>query len=127
MGDGCWSPARRAAGGGPWKSRLQRLACEVQLPCAGGGKGRPRPLHPRPGALPLGTPIRCTHLPSAGRACLWANVSGSNDPDLSIPDTCDGALIVRQASFAGGLGAARPPSGEREGQSPLACLTSAIG
>jgi hypothetical protein len=26
------------------------------LPYAGGGKGLPGPLHPRPGALPLGTP-----------------------------------------------------------------------
>ena len=34
------------------------------------------------------------------------------------------ALIVRQASFAGGLGACHAPSGEREGQSPLACATA---
>jgi len=29
----------------------------MQLPYAGGGRGGPPPLHPRPGALPLGTPI----------------------------------------------------------------------
>jgi len=32
---------------------------------AAGGKGRPRPLRPRPGALPLGTPIWCYCMPSA--------------------------------------------------------------
>jgi hypothetical protein len=31
-------------------------SCVMQLPYAGGGKGLPSPLHPRPGALPLGTP-----------------------------------------------------------------------
>src|SRR4051812_37167903 len=43
---------------------------------------------------------------------------------LGIPEPCAGSSIVRQTSFAGGLGAGLAPSGEREGQSPLAVLLS---
>jgi hypothetical protein len=43
---------------------------------------------------------------------------------LEIPEACAGALIMQQASFAGGLGARCAPSGEREGQSPLASSCS---
>jgi len=42
----------------------------MQQPYAGGGKGRPRLLHPRPRALPLGTPIRRDHMVKVRRACL---------------------------------------------------------
>ena len=46
------------AGGGKGHASLGTLIrCEMQLPCAGGGKGRPRPLHPRPGTASLGTLI----------------------------------------------------------------------
>jgi hypothetical protein len=39
-----------------------------------------------------------------------------------------GASLMRQTSFAGGLGAGSAPSGEREGQGPLAYSTStAVG
>src|SRR6187455_210030 len=43
-----------------------------------------------------------------------------NDPALGTTEACAGALIMRQASLAGGLGACYAPNGEREGQSPLA-------
>jgi len=42
---------------------------------AAGGRGRPCPLHSRPGAPPLGTPIRCTSMPNAWRTCLRAEWS----------------------------------------------------
>src|SRR4051812_1732609 len=91
------------------------------VPYAGGGKGRPRPLHHRPRALPLGTPIRCiriaecqVHMPT-GR-----HKPAAVDPALGITKACADTVLVRQASIAGGLGARCAPSGEREGQSPLA-------
>jgi len=34
----------------------RRMLCERLLAYAAGGKGLPSPLHPRPGASPLGTP-----------------------------------------------------------------------
>jgi len=48
---------------------------DMQAPCAGGGRGRPRPLHSRPGAAPLGTPIWCLGMGSAWCACLRAEWS----------------------------------------------------
>ena len=45
-------------------------------------------------------------------------------PALGTTETCAGAAIVRQASVAGGLGACYAPSGEREGQRPLARMSS---
>ena len=39
--------------------RIGFCLSKAQVPYAGGGKGRPRPLHPRPGTSSLGTPIRC--------------------------------------------------------------------
>ena len=52
------SPARRAVRDSRMRQaaalrggRQGRAACGRQRPCAGGGKGRPRPLHPRPGAF----------------------------------------------------------------------------
>src|SRR6476620_6247616 len=48
------------------------------------------------------------------------------DPRLDATEACADAAIVRQASLAGGLGACYAPSGEREGQSPLAsCIRAA--
>ena len=32
-------------------SPMQLLLCDEQVPCAGGGTGRPCPLHPRPGTV----------------------------------------------------------------------------
>src|SRR5947207_1204069 len=43
------------------------LAFAMQLPYAGGGKGRPRPLYPRPGAFAPGNPLAfAVQLPYAG-------------------------------------------------------------
>ena len=42
------------------------------------------------------------------------------DPTIGTTEACADALIVSQASLAGGSGAQRAPGGEREGRSPLA-------
>jgi hypothetical protein len=47
----------------------------------------------------------------------------ADDLALSTTEACAGALIVRQASVAGGLGACYAPNGEREGRSRLANTT----
>ena len=46
--------------------------------------------------------------------------------DFGTQEACTGATIMQQASIAGGLGARCAPNGEREGQSHLASLTSAL-
>ena len=66
---------------GRWEPAVHDRALgsfDVRWPCAGGGKGRPRPLHPRPGRCPW-PPIRCMGLPSAWRTCLRADVEQATD------------------------------------------------
>jgi hypothetical protein len=99
----------------PRQGCLPLISIQNQWPYAGGGKRRPRPLHPRPGRCPWEPPIdvakRPAHMPtgrSMRRLC---------DAGFGITKACAGAIIMRQASFAGGLGAAHPPNGEREGRS----------
>jgi hypothetical protein len=53
--------------------------------CAAGGKGRPRPLHPRPGAAPLGTPICRGRTVQVRRACLRATPAPAAEQHASLP------------------------------------------
>ena len=124
-----WSPARRARGSAPTRLRQARLwAGSTLVACAAGGKGRPRPLHPRPGASPLGTPIRCSRMPKRlARMPTGRSEQAAMNACFGITEACAGALIMRQASLAGGLGARCAPSGEREGRSPLADIHAFVG
>jgi len=72
----CWSLARLRGARQGWPlppHPRPGTSLGKQLPCAGGGRGWPRPLHSRPGASPLGTPIRCMHMPSVWCTCLRAH------------------------------------------------------
>src|SRR5205085_2274497 len=51
---------------------------------APGARGRPCPLHSRPGTSSLGSLIRCIRMPNAWRACLRAHHSWQRTIDLSI-------------------------------------------
>src|SRR4051812_25519677 len=58
---------------------------------------------------------------NAWRACVRDRMKpAATDQELRILKACTDALIVRQASLAGGSGARCAPGGEREGRSPLA-------
>jgi hypothetical protein len=93
-----YSPTRRAPG------------------CAGA-------LHPGEGLAPLRTAIRCGCTAGVKRAWLRADrIRQQYMRACGATKACAGALIVRQASLAGGLGACYAPSGKREGQRPLACI-----
>jgi len=87
------------------------------LPYAGGGKGRPRPLHPRPRASPLGTPIRCDRVGSAWRG--WLRCVEPNGLDItarhngSMRRCCNRAASISCRGFGG---RAAPPAGSARGR-----------
>jgi hypothetical protein len=75
-----------------------------QMPYAGGGREHPRSLHPRPGASPLGTPIRCSgvYLCRSSPARRAAGYAGTLHPGeglapLRTPIRCGGAANVWHA------------------------------
>jgi len=61
-----------------WPATPALLSRRVSFACAAGGKGRPRPLHPRPGALPLGTPIRCVTCRASGAHAYGQTKAGEH-------------------------------------------------
>src|SRR6266576_205959 len=82
---------------------MQLLSCNVQAPCAGGGKGRPRPLHPRPGACAPWNPDlmhsrakRLVRMP-LGRCEQQALIQ------LSAQRKHESVLYPAKASLAGGV------------------------
>jgi len=110
------SPTRRATCSSPARR------CSPARRAARGGRapGTPGPGHPE-GTRPLGTPIRCIHKIDIRRTCLWTERSWQwRNACFGTTEACTGALITRQASVAGGLGARCAPNGEREGRSRLA-------
>ena len=118
------APPRRAAGGDRAPGHPDSIP--MQYASAAGGRGRPRPLHPRPRAPPLGTPIRCDcRWEGQARMPMGRGEQAAHDPGFGIPEACATTLILPLPSHAGGLGARCAPSGEREGQSPLAAMGTA--
>src|SRR6266508_6306042 len=112
------SRLRSGQGRAPFGTPVPVLG-STQFACAAGGKGGPPPLHPRPGALPLGTPIRCIHLPNDWCACLWyAKTNESCYESLGIPEACANGQIMRLTSFAGGLGGGSPSQRGARGAEP---------
>jgi hypothetical protein len=73
------------------------------VPYAGGGKGRPRPLHP--GQEPRFDAAVCRA--SYVHACGQTDAAG-DDPGLSRTEACTGAVIVLPGCIAGGLGGGPP-------------------
>jgi hypothetical protein len=101
-----WMDAGRLCGGQGPPSPYP--PCKVQLPCAGGGRERPRPLHPRPVACAPRNPDlmrsqdECQMRMPMGRPKLkvanWC---------LSIPEPCASTVIVRSRQMPGVWG---PPA-----------------
>src|SRR5690349_14836328 len=99
-----------------WKSaaalrgRRQGAAAPPAPPAQGVAPGNPNLMHRYAKNL--------VYMPT-GRSELAAAHASSG-----IPEACEGAFMLSLHHLQGVWGAARPPSGEREGQSPLASLRS---
>jgi hypothetical protein len=104
-----------------WASLPQCLARKESFAYAAGGKGGPPPLHPRPRAAPLGIPIRCNSITNVRRTGLRAILSWQLMIQLlAYQSHAPMPVICYWHHLQGVWGAARHPSGEREGRSPLA-------
>jgi len=108
----CGCPTRAAARGRPRQSQYVG-----SLPCAGGGKGPPGPLHPRPGTASLGSLIRCIDMPSDWRACLredqsWQHTSQVLAYHKHAPMVC----LSGKHHMQGVWGRAAPPMGSARGK-----------
>src|SRR5215212_7695085 len=87
--------------------------------CAGRGWG-PAPT-PLPGAFAPWIPdLMWLHSGGRARRPTGRLEQAAHDLGFSTTEACTDAMIVQQASFAGGLGACYAPNGERAGQRPLA-------
>ena len=128
-------------------------AHDMRLPCAGGGKGRPRPLHPGDGLRPfepqflhsarICSPARravraaAPHAPRPGRrplepqfdACLpsaWRTCLRADQQRQRIHVSAYRRHVMRDLGrhHCRGFGGVLAPNGEREGQSPLDICSS---
>jgi hypothetical protein len=84
------------------------------------------PCTPGPGRCPWEPQFDAFCIEASGAHAYGRMRAGKRDPALGIREPCAGALILRQTSFAGGLGACYAPSGEREGRSPFASTRQRI-
>jgi len=83
----------------------RRTSWAMHLPSAGGGKGRPRPLHPRPGTFAPWNPKGCACSGKVRRGWLWyAETIVTRFVCFGIPKACVGALLMRQAFMCRGAG-----------------------
>src|SRR5437870_5602558 len=100
---------------------------QLIVPCAGGGRGRPRPLHSRRWACAPSNPkmMQSHNQPWVRMLPLC---SGQDRIHLRLDRTkaCADAINMCWTSVAGGSGACHAPDGEREGRSLLAAASAAL-
>ena len=110
------------------------VACAVHVlrgPCSGvlqvgrlrgAASGGAVPPEPPAGALPLDPKMMPP--PGESQTCMALVCSDNRSKFvcLSIPEPCTGALIMRQTSFAGGLGGGSPSQRGARGAAPARIL-----